>query len=148
MKIKKGDTVKIIAGGNSKRNQDKGKTGEVIGVNVKNETVLVSGVNIVVKHNKPTQKNPDGNIETKEAPIHVSNVAYYDTKAKKTVKIGYAVIDGKKVRVNKETGLPLEKKAAKKAAKVVKEKPVEEVAEKPAKKKAAPKKKAAAEVKE
>lgn len=117
MKIRKGDTVKVIAGGNSSKNQDKGKTGEVLKVNVKEQTVVVQGVNVVVKHHKPDNKNPEGNIETKEAPIHVSNVAYYDTKTKETVKIGYAVIDGKKVRINKKTGLPLEKKAAKKAAK-------------------------------
>lgn len=117
MKIKKGDTVKVIAGGNSDKNQDKGKTGEVLKVNLKDQTVVVQGVHVVVKHNKPSQANPEGSIETKEAPIHVSNVAYYDTKTKQTVKIGYAVVDGKKVRINKKTGLPLEKKVAKKATK-------------------------------
>lgn len=140
MRIKKGDTVKVIAGGNSKRNQDKGKTGEVIAVNLKKQTVVVSGVNVVVKHHKPSQQNPEGRIETKEAPIHVSNVAYYDTKAKKTVKIGYAVVDGKKVRVDRKTGLPLEKKAAKKVAKATK---AETAEAKPAKKRTA--KKAAVE---
>ncbi|NLB11328.1 50S ribosomal protein L24 [bacterium] len=122
MKIRKGDTVKIIAGGNSKKNQDKGKVGEVLDVNLKKNTVVVQGVNIVVKHHKPTQQHPEGNIETKEAPIDASNVAYYDNKEKKIVKIGYKFVEGKKVRVDKKTGIPLEKKVAKKVAKAEKKK--------------------------
>ena len=68
MKIKKGDTVKVIAG------KDKDKEGKVIAVNVKNNTVLVEGVNMVTKHSKPSMANQQGGIITKEAPIHVSNV--------------------------------------------------------------------------
>jgi len=131
MKLLKGDTVIVIAGGNSKRNNDKGKTGEVLSVNAKDNTVTVKGINVVVKHIKPNQQKQEGSIETFEAPIDASNVAYYDTKAKKIVKIGYKVIDGKKVRVDKKTGLELgkaaKKVAAKKEAKV--EAPVEEVKE-------------------
>lgn len=147
MKILKGDTVIVIAGGNSKRNKDKGAIGEVLAVNAKDNTVTVKGVNVVVKHVKPNQQNTEGSIKTFEAPIDASNVAYYDTKAKKIVKIGYAIVDGKKVRINKETGLPLGK-AAKKATKKAEEKveaPVEEVkaeakpAAKKTTKKAAPK---------
>lgn len=116
MKILKGDTVIVIAGGNSKRNNDLGKVGEVLEVNAKENKVKVQGVNVCVKHIKPNQKDTEGRIETVEGFIDASNVAYYDTKAKKIVKIGYAVIDGKKVRVDKKTNLPLGVKAAKKKA--------------------------------
>ena len=98
MKLRKGDTVKVIAGGNSKKNNDKGKIGEILKVNAKDNTVVVEGVNIVTKHNRPTNANPDGGIEKKEAPIHISNVAYFDPVEKKPTRIGYKVENGKKVR--------------------------------------------------
>ena len=96
MKIKKGDTVKVIAG------KDKDKEGKVIAVNVKNNTVLVEGVNMVTKHSKPSMANQQGGIITKEAPIHVSNVMYLH-KGKAT-RVGYKMDGDKKVRVAKATG--------------------------------------------
>ena len=108
MKLRVGDTVQVIAG------SDKGKTGEVIQILRKENRVIVEGVNMVTKHIKPSQADPEGGIVTREAPIHASNVAYYDSKAKKPVKIGYKVEDGNKVRINKTTGAVLDKKNKKK----------------------------------
>ena len=85
MKIRVGDTVVVIAG------KDKGKTGEVLQVLAKEERVIVEGVNMVTKHVKPSQADPEGGIVNKEAPIHVSNVAFYDSKSKSAVKLGYKV---------------------------------------------------------
>ena len=98
MKIKKGDKVKVITGAY------KGTIAEVIKAMPKENKVIVEGVNIVKKHQKPTQANPDGGIIEKEAPIHVSNVMAYDAKAKKASRIGYKEEKGKKVRVLKKTG--------------------------------------------
>ena len=97
MKIKKGDTVKVIAG------KDKDKTGKVVSVDVKNNRVVVEGVNVVTKHAKATRQS-GAEIKHFEAPIDASNVMYYDTKAKAATKIGYQFKDGKKVRVSKKTG--------------------------------------------
>lgn len=109
MKLRVGDTVQIIAG------SDKGKTGEIIQILRKEDRVIVEGVNMVTKHIKPSQADPEGGIVTREAPIHVSNVAYYDSKAKQAVKIGYAFDeDGKKYRINKKTGKALDKTTKKK----------------------------------
>ncbi len=96
MKIKKGDTVKVIAG------KDKDKEGKVIAVNVKDNTVLVEGVNMVTKHSKPSMTNQQGGIITKEAPIHVSNVMYLFKG--KTTRVGYKMDGDKKVRFAKATG--------------------------------------------
>lgn len=96
-KIKKGDKVAILAG------RDKGKTGEVIKVMPDENRVLVSGVNMVKRHNRPTQTAPGG-IEEKEAPIHVSNVALTDPKSGEATRVGFEVRDGKKVRVSKKSG--------------------------------------------
>ena len=98
MKLKKGDKVIVIAGA------DKGKTGTIQKVFPKLDRVVIDGVNTVKKHKKPTQGNPEGSIVEMYAPVHVSNVALYDEKTKKAVKVGYKVVDGKKVRVNKKTG--------------------------------------------
>jgi len=109
MKLRVGDTVRVIAG------SDKGKTGEIVQILRKENRVIVEGVNMVTKHLKPSQADPDGGIVTREAPIHASNVAYYDSKAKETVKIGYDFDEeGKKYRINKKTGKPLDKKTKKK----------------------------------
>ncbi|BFK23977.1 50S ribosomal protein L24 [Massilimicrobiota timonensis] len=109
MKLRVGDTVQVIAG------SDKGKTGEIIQILRKEDRVIVEGVNMVTKHIKPSQADPEGGIVTREAPIHVSNVAYYDTKAKQAVKIGYAFDEeGKKYRINKKTGKALDKTTKKK----------------------------------
>ncbi len=95
-KIKKGDTVKVIAG------KDKDKEGKVLAVDTKNNTVLVEGVNMVTKHTKPSAANQQGGIVTKEAPIHVSNVMY--SAKGQAVRVGFSFKDGKKVRINKKTG--------------------------------------------
>lgn len=108
MKLHVGDTVQIIAG------SDKGKTGEVIQILRKEEKILVEGINMVTKHIKPSQADPEGGIITREAPVHVSNVTFYDSKAKEAVKVGYTLEDGKKVRVNKKTGKALDKTKKKK----------------------------------
>ena len=110
MKIRVGDTVVVIAG------KDKGKTGEVLQVLAKEERVIVEGVNMVTKHVKPSQADPEGGIVNKEAPIHVSNVAFYESKS--AVKLGYKVSvdeNGKKtkVRVNKKTGAEVDSKKKK-----------------------------------
>lgn len=98
MKIKTGDTVKVITG------HYKGTISEVKAVDPKNSMVIVEGVNMIKKSLKPTQANPEGGIVEKEAPIHVSNVMLYDSKTKQVSRVGYKVENGKKVRVMKKTG--------------------------------------------
>ena len=98
MKILKGDKVKVITG------RYKGTIAEVIQVLPKEDKVVVEGVNMIKKSLKPTQANPDGGIIEKEAPIHVSNVMAYDSKAKKASRIGYTTEKDKKVRVYKKSG--------------------------------------------
>ena len=96
-KIRKGDTVVILSG------KDKGKTGEVVRSIPKESKVVVSGVNVHARHRKPTQLNPQGGIERKEAPLHVSNVAIA-TKDGKPTRVRFEERDGKKVRVAAKTG--------------------------------------------
>ncbi len=96
VKIKKGDTVKVIAGA------DKDKEGKVIAVNHKKNTVIVEGVNIVTKHTKPSVANQNGGIVHAEAPIDISNVMY-SLKGKVT-RVGFRMDGGKKVRYAKATG--------------------------------------------
>jgi len=97
--VKKDDTVIVIAG------KDKGKKGRVIAAYPRENRVLVEGVNMVKKHQKPNQQYPQGGIITKEAPIHVSNVMLIDPKSGKPTRIGYKVLEnGKKVRVAKRSG--------------------------------------------
>ncbi len=96
LKIKKGDTVKVIAG------KDNNKEGKVLSVDVKNGKVIVEGVNMITKHSKPTQANPNGGIVQKEAPIDLSNVMYVH-KGKAT-RVGFKVEGDKKVRIAKSTG--------------------------------------------
>lgn len=99
MKIKTGDKVKVISG------HYKGTIAEVKACNPKTSQVIVEGVNMIKKTLKPTQANPEGGIIEKEAPIHVSNVMLYDSKAKKAGRVGYQIDEkGNKVRVNKKTG--------------------------------------------
>ena len=95
-KIKKGDTVKVIAG------KDKDKEGKVIAVNHKNGTVLVEGVNMLTKHTKPSMANQNGGIIHQEGPIDASNVMYLH-KGEAT-RIGFKMDGDKKVRVAKKTG--------------------------------------------
>ena len=96
MKIKKGDTVKVIAG------KDNNAEGKVLSVDVKNNKVLVEGVNMITKHAKPSQANPNGGIVQKEAPIDISNVMYVH-KGKAT-RVGFKIEKDKKVRYAKSTG--------------------------------------------
>jgi large subunit ribosomal protein L24 len=95
-KIKKGDTVKVIAG------KSKDKEGKVLSVDTKNGKVVVEGANMVTKHTKPSAANPNGGIVQQEAPMDISNVMYVH-KGKAT-RVGFKVEDGKKVRIAKSTG--------------------------------------------
>ena len=95
MHVKKGDKVRVMSG------KDKGKTGVILAAYPKESRVLVEGVNIVKKHSKPSQVNPQGGIISFEAPIHVSNVMPIDPKSGNPTRVGYTTVDGKKVRVAK-----------------------------------------------
>jgi large subunit ribosomal protein L24 len=97
-KIKKGDRVVILAG------KDKGKTGEVIRAMPKDMKVVVSGVNVHARHRKPSQTSPQGGIERKEAPLHVSNVAIADPKSGAPTRVRFEERNGKKVRVAAKSG--------------------------------------------
>jgi large subunit ribosomal protein L24 len=96
-KIKKGDRVVVLAG------KDKGKQGAVTQVLPKENRVLVQGVNLVHRHTKATQADPQGGIKSKEATLHVSNVALVDSNGKPT-RVGFKIEGDKKVRVAKTTG--------------------------------------------
>ena len=96
-KIKKGDRVVVLAG------KDKGRQGNVLKVMPKEERLVVEGLNMVQRHTKPTQGDPQGGIKHKEAALHVSNVAIVDSKGKPT-RVGFRVEGDKKVRVAKTTG--------------------------------------------
>ena len=96
LKIKKGDTVRVIAG------KDKDKEGKVLSVNDKDKKVVVEGVNMITKHMKPSAMNQQGGIVNREAPISIANVMYLH-KGKPT-RIGFKIEGGKKVRVAKSTG--------------------------------------------
>jgi large subunit ribosomal protein L24 len=97
-KIRKGDQVVVLAG------KDKGKTGEVIRSIPKAMKVVVAGVNVHARHRKPSQLNPQGGIERKEAPLHVSNVAIADPKTGAPTRVRFEERDGKKVRVASKSG--------------------------------------------
>ncbi|MFB7141176.1 MULTISPECIES: 50S ribosomal protein L24 [unclassified Bacillus (in: firmicutes)] len=103
MHVKKGDKVQVISG------KDKGKQGVILAAFPKKNRVLVEGVNIIKKHSKPTQANPQGGIIEKEAPIHVSNVMALDPKTGVPTRVGYQLVDGKKVRIAKKSGELLDK---------------------------------------
>ena len=96
MKIKKGDTVRVIAG------KDKDKEGKVIAVDAKTNRVIVEGINMVTKSQKPSAANQQGGLVQKEAPIHVSNVMYLQNG--QVTRIGFKMDGDKKVRVAKKTG--------------------------------------------
>ncbi len=98
MKIKKGDTVRVITGSTEK---GKGKEGKVLSVDVKNNKVLVEGINMVSKHAKPSAANQTGGIIQKEAPIDISNVMYVHKGT--PTRVGFKVVDGKKVRIAKKS---------------------------------------------
>ena len=97
-KIKKGDRVIVLSG------KDKGKTGEVTQALPKDGKVIVSGVNIAIRHTKPSQGDPQGGLVRSEAPLHVSKVANADPKTGKATRVRFETKDGKKVRVAVKSG--------------------------------------------
>ena len=97
-KIKKGDRVIVLTG------RDKGRQGAVLKVLPKESRVVVEGLNIVHRHTRPTQGDPQGGIKTKEAALHISNVAIVDPKSGGATRVGFRIQDGKKVRVAKKSG--------------------------------------------
>jgi large subunit ribosomal protein L24 len=96
-KIKKGDRVVVLSG------KDKGRTGEVVKAMPKEGKVIVSGINVHARHRKPSQLNPQGGIERKEAPLHISKVAVATADGKPS-RVRFEVREGKKVRVATKTG--------------------------------------------
>ena len=98
LKIKKGDRVVVLSG------KDKGKHGEVTKSLPKESKVVVSGVNVITRHRKPSQTNPQGGLEKVEAPLHVSKVAIEDPKTGRATRVRFEVRDGKKVRVAARSG--------------------------------------------
>ena len=97
LKIKSGDTVKVIAG------DHKGSEGKVLRVYREKNKAVVEGVNMVSKHTKPSAKNPQGGIVKKEAPLHISNIALIDPKSKQPTRVGMKVEGDKKVRFSKKS---------------------------------------------
>ena len=97
-KIKKGDKVVILSG------KDKGKHGEVTKSMPKEGKVVVSGVNIITRHRKPSQANPQGGLERREAPLHISKVALEDPKTGKPTRVRFEMQGDKKVRVAVRAG--------------------------------------------
>ena len=98
MRVKKDDTVVVIAG------KDKSKKGKVVAVLPKQDKVVVEGVNVVTKHQKPSAMNPQGGIVNKEAAIHVSNVMPVDPETGKGTRVRFEMRDDKKVRVAVKSG--------------------------------------------
>ena len=96
-KIKKGDRVVLLTG------KDKGRQGTVLKVMPQDSRVVVQGLNMVQRHTKASQTDPNGGIKNKEAPVHVSNVAVVDSKGKPT-RVGFRIDGDKKVRIAKTTG--------------------------------------------
>ena len=97
LKIKSGDTVKVIAG------DHKDSEGKVLKVDREKNKAIVEGVNQVSKHEKPSAKNPQGGIVKKEAFIHISNLSLIDPKTSEATRVGFEERDGKKVRVSKKS---------------------------------------------
>ena len=104
MKIRKGDTVRILCGKN------RGKVGKVLKVDIRKKKVIVEGVNLVKKHSRPTQRNPKGGIVEKEGHLHVSNVQLMDVKNNQATRVGYHLMKNDqgevtgKIRVSKKSG--------------------------------------------
>lgn len=97
--VRKNDTVMVIAG------KEKGKIGKILKVFPSEERVIVEKVNLIKRHTRPSQQNPQGGIIEKEGPIHISNVLLYCTKCAKGVRVGRKVLeDGKKARYCKKCG--------------------------------------------
>lgn len=104
MKIRKNDTVMVIAG------NARGKSGKVLKVYPEVDRLIVEGVNIIKRHTRPNQKNPQGGIVQKEAPIHASNVMLIDPKSNETTRVGMKIVKDettgktRRMRVSKTTG--------------------------------------------
>jgi large subunit ribosomal protein L24 len=101
LKIKTGDTVRVIAG------DHKGSEGKVVKVDREKNKAIVEGVNMVSKHTKPSAKSPQGGIVKKEAPIQISNISLIDPKTKETSRVGVRVDGDKKVRFSKKSNTVL-----------------------------------------
>lgn len=102
-RIRKNDTVIVLAG------KDKGRSGKVVRVLTKEDRVVVEGVNMMKKHTKPDMANPNGGVISKEAPLHISNVALRDPKTGKPTRVGFKTNDkGVKVRVAKGSGVEID----------------------------------------
>ena len=97
-KIKKGDNVVVLSG------KDKGRTGTVQSVMPKDGKVVVDGINVITRHRKPTQTNPQGGIDRTPAPMHISKVAVADPKDGKPTRVRFETKDGRKVRVAVKSG--------------------------------------------
>jgi large subunit ribosomal protein L24 len=102
-RLKKGDKVKVISGNH------KGKEGKILKIFRDKDRLIVEGVNIIKKHTKPTQKNPQGGISQREAPIHMSNVMLMDPKSNEPTRIGMQIIQDeaghkKRMRYGKKSG--------------------------------------------
>lgn len=97
-RLKKGDEVVVLTG------KDKGESGKISRVDRKVGRVYVEGVNLVKRNTKPSQFNPEGGIVEKVMSIHLSNVALLDPKTKKPTRVGYKLVEGKKVRFAKKSG--------------------------------------------
>jgi large subunit ribosomal protein L24 len=108
MKIKKGDKVKVLSG------KDRGKIATVLKVMPSKDKVVVEGVNMVKKHIKPGTATKEGGIVSIEKPVYASTVMYYNEKEKKSERVSYKKIDGKKLRFSKINDEVLDKKVAKK----------------------------------
>lgn len=99
VKIKKGDTVCVLAG------EDRKKTGRVLSVDAEKNRAIVEGINMVTKSTKPSAKHPQGGLIKMEAPINISNLALIDPKSGKPTRVGYRKDeDGKKIRYSKKSG--------------------------------------------
>ncbi len=103
MSVKAGDRVKVIAG------KDKGKEGKVLRVNPESQRVIVERVNMIKKHQRPTNKRPQGGIIELEAPIHVSNVMLLCPSCSQPTRIGRNREDGARIRTCKKCGNPIDK---------------------------------------
>jgi large subunit ribosomal protein L24 len=105
-RIRRGDTVVVIAG------KDKGSSGKVVRVLTADDRVVVEGVNKVKRHTKPDMANPNGGIVSKEASIHVSNVALRDPKTGKATRVGFKIVgegaQRRKVRIAKGSGVQID----------------------------------------
>lgn len=97
-KIKKGDRVVVLAG------RDKGRQGQVLRVLPKEDRLFVGGINMVQRHTRPSQGDPQGGIKNKEASLHLSNVALLDPKTGAATRVGFKIEGDKKVRVAKKSG--------------------------------------------